>query len=489
MEQCPIDKQGDQPLYRQLAEWLGELIFEGTYESGRRLPSIRQLSDQFAVSKTTVVDAFRLLEDWGYVKARPRSGYFVQPTCRRQARVGADVPPSWDATPSLMETASASQDPTVRMMVAGGGRNVFPFGMALPDPSYFPTERLSKLLSRVVRDRPADAARYCPSPGFEQLRVQVAQRAVSAGVSISPEEVIITNGTSEALLLSVRSVMGPGMRVAVESPTYNGFLELLDMCGASAVEIETDPGEGMNPDALRQAAERSRIDAVFLVPNVSNPTGALMPDGRKQEILAIATERGIPIIEDDANAELAYATDRPTSMRSFDSEADVLWCGSFSKSLAPGFRVGWVVPGARREQVAKHKATASLATPTPQQMAIAELLEGGGYDHHLRQLRISFQGAVETMQHLVGEYFPADTVVHQPKGGYLLWIELPEGVDSIRLAEQALAEKISIGPGPVFSAADDFRNYIRLNCAVAWTARARQAVRRLGGLVQAQLEG
>ncbi len=487
MDQCPLDKTSDQPLYRQLADWVGQLIFEGTFEAGRRLPSIRQLSEQLSVSKTTVIDAFRLLEDWGFVEARPRSGYFVQPPERRQPLAGAAARPRWRTTPRLLEAASESQDPTVRMMVAGARNDVLQLGMALPHPHYFPTERLSKLLSRVVRQRPEDAAGHCPSPGFEQLRVQIARRAVAAGVSISPEEIIITNGASEALMLSLRAVAAPGMHVAVASPTYNGFLELLKMCGGRAVEIETDPGDGMNIDALREAADRVGIDAIFAVPNVCNPTGVVVSDAKKQAIAEFASQRGIPIIEDDVNAELVYAADRPSSIRAHASGADVLWCGSFSKTLAPGFRVGWVAPAAYAQTVAKIKATTSLTTPTPQQMALAELLEAGGYDHHLKQLRESYRGAVETMRHLVKEYFPDGTVAHEPQGGHLLWVRLPEGVDSIQLAQRALAEKISIGPGPMFSAERGFRNYIRLNCAVEWTPSARQSVRRLGELVGEQL--
>jgi DNA-binding transcriptional MocR family regulator len=489
MSKNPFDRDGNQPLYRQLAEWLGNLISEGTYETDSRLPSIRQLSEQLSVSRTTVVYAYRLLEDWGFVEARSRSGYFVQSVQDRQPRVGAAAPPSWDTTPKLFDVASASDDPTVRMIVAGANLDVLQLGVALPNPEFYPTDRLSRLLSRVMRHQPAVAARYCPSPGFEPLRVQIARRAVAAGVSISPEDVVITNGACEALFLSVRAVLGPGMRVAVASPTYYVFLEQLNQCSVIPVEIAADPQEGVNLDALREAHRSKSLDAIFLMPNIANPTGALMPDATKEQVLAFAGEHGLPIIEDHVHAELAYSDARPRSLRAFDNEADVLWCGSFSKTLAPGFRIGWMVPGVHREKVAKLKATSSVASPTPQQIAIAEFLEEGGYDHHLTQLREAFRGAVETMLHLVDAYFPDQTIVHQPRGGYLLWLELPEGVDSIRLAQQALEHKIGVGPGPMFSPGGKFQNFIRLNCAVSWTARTRQSVRRLGELVEEQVRG
>lgn len=486
MSRNPFSRNGDEPLYRQLAEWLGRLVSEGTYKTGSRLPSIRQLSEQLSVSRTTVVGAYRLLEDWGFVAARARSGYFVQSPRDRQPRAGATAPPEWDTTPKLVDVASTSEDPTVRMMVAGADHDVLQLGIALPHPEFYPTDRLSRLLSRVVRLKPQVAARYCPSPGLERLRVQVARRAVAAGVSISPEDIVITNGASEALALSVRAVLEPGMCIAVASPTYHVFLEQLRQFGVTPIEIESDPQLGMNPDALREAHDRRALDAIFAMPNIANPTGAVMPVWAKEDILAFANEQGIPIIEDHVNAELAYSGTLPTSLRALDSESDILWCGSFSKSLAPGFRIGWSVPGKHREKIAKLKATSTIASPTPQQMAIAEFLNEGGYDHHLKRLRKAFRETVETMQHLVDQYFPRETTIHQPQGGYLLWLELPSQVDSLRLAEQALKHKIGIGPGPIFSSNGKFRNFIRLNCAISWTARARQSVRRLGELVADQ---
>ncbi len=483
MEQCPLDKEAAQPLYRQLAEWLGDLIHSGTFQPGHRLPSIRRLSDELSLSKTTVVVAFRLLEDWGLVEARPRSGYFVQPPARRRPRVGVGEPPSPSTMPLLAESALRSHDRTTRLMVGGAHEDVLQLWLALPSTAHYPAERLTKLLSRVVRQNPAEALGYGPSHGLERLRVQIARRAVLAGVSVSPEEVIITNGASEALMLSLRSLSKPGLRVAVASPTYNGFLGLARMCGAELVEIATDPGEGMNVDALREAVERGGVGAVFVMPNVANPTGAVMSEPRKQAIVDLADEHGLAIIEDDANAELTFDAKRPTSMRACAGDG-VLWCGSFSKSLAPGFRVGWVVAGRYREKIARLKMTSSFATATPPQMAIAALLEDGGYDRHLKHLRQAYRRGVAKMCRLVEEHFPPGTYVHEPAGGYLLWVRLPLGVDAGRLAERALAEKISIGPGSMFSATGGCRDHICLNCAIKWTEQSHRAVRRLGELVE-----
>lgn len=487
MEALSFDNEGDSPLYRQLAERICELIFEGTFETGRRLPSIRKLGRQLSLSKTTVVEAFRLLEAWGLVEARPRSGYFVQPPHLRRSRAGAEIPDELAATPSLIQTTSGGHDPQLRMMVAGADRKVLRLGVALPSPHYFPIERLSKILAREVRRAPSEALRYGALSGYKELRVQIARRAVSAGVSISPEDVIITNGASEALLLSLRAVIEPGQCVAVASPTFYVFVNLLEMCGVEAVEIATDAGAGMQVDALRQALEDKDIGAIFLDPSVSNPGGWVMPDERKQAIVELARSHRVPIIEDDVNAELVYASRRPKSLKAFDNTGDVLWCGSFSKTLAPGFRVGWVVPGRRRERVAKLKSSTSFATGTPQQMAIAEFSANGSYDHHLKQLRRVYRASTNKMRRLVESHFPAATSVRPPDGGHLLWVELPAQVDSLALAEQAQADGISIGPGPVFSPSNRFSNFIRLNCAVVWTPEVDQAIERLGQMACAQL--
>ncbi len=487
MEDAFFERNGETPLYRQLAEWARALIFEGTFEPGCKIPSIRKLSEHLSVSKTTVVDGLRLLEDWGMVEARPRSGYFVQPPHRRRLSAGVSLPADIEQTAPLAETTASGSDPHLRMMVAGASSEVFRLGVAVPPSQYFPVERLSKILARVVRQRPAEAFSCSDLQGHSGLRVQIARRAVAAGVSISPEEIIVTNGAREALILSLRSAVAPGGVVAVESPTYHMFVELLEMCGIEAIEVATEPGKGMRVDALREVLDAGDVSAIFLVSNVSNPGGAVMPEARKQRIVELASSRGVPIIEDDVNAELVFAQRRPKSLKAFDTTGDVLWCGSFSKSLAPGLRVGWVAPGKRRDHVAKLKSSASYATGTPQQMAVAAFLRTGGYDHHLKKLRRVYRGSVTKMRRLVEAHFPASSRANHPRGGHMLWVELPSQVDSLLLAEQAQAEDISIGPGPVFSASRRFRNFIRLNCAVVWTDAVEDAVARLGQLAHAQL--
>ena len=209
-----------------------------------------------------------------------------------------------------------------------------------------------------------------------------------------------------------------------------------------------------------------------------------MPDEGKRELVAMLARRDVPLIEDDLYGDLYFGQTRPRSAKAFDREGLVLLCSSFSKMIAPGYRIGWTAPGRFQAKVEALKLTTTLATPTLLQAAIAEFLESGAYDRHLRKMRAAFATQTEQMIAAVGEHFPAGTKVTRPAGGFVLWVELPHHVDSLELQERALAERISISPGPIFSARQRYRNYIRLNCGYPWSERLDRALRTLGRLAR-----
>jgi DNA-binding transcriptional MocR family regulator len=209
-----------------------------------------------------------------------------------------------------------------------------------------------------------------------------------------------------------------------------------------------------------------------------------MPDANKKALVELLARREIPLIEDDIYGDLCFAGPRPKTAKAYDKEGLVLLCSSFSKTLAPGYRVGWTAPGRFRPQVESLKFTSSMATTTAPQMAIAEFLQSGGYDRYLRKLRRLLAGQVEQMRHAVSQYFPAGTKVTRPQGGYVLWVELPRSVDSLDLHRRALAQKISIAPGPIFSAKQKYKNFIRLSCGLPWSEKVDGAVQRLGELAR-----
>jgi DNA-binding transcriptional MocR family regulator len=284
------------------------------------------------------------------------------------------------------------------------------------------------------------------------------------------------------LNLCLRAVAKPGDTIAIESPTYYGILQIIEALGMKACEIPTFPREGVCLDELVKRLKGCRIKACVFSLNFSNPLGSCMPDVKKARLVKILADRDIPLIEDDLYGNLSHSPHRPKTAKAFDKHGLVLLCDSFTKTLAPGSRVGWTAPGRYRTQVEHLKFISSIGTPTLPQMAIAEFLANGGYDHHLRKLRRFYAEQVPRVTQAITKYFPAGTKVTRPTGGYVLWVELPPQVNSLELFRKALAENISIAPGPIFSPKQKLENFIRLSCGAPWSEAMDQALLKLGQL-------
>jgi DNA-binding transcriptional MocR family regulator len=469
-----------QPLYRQVATRIETMIQGGTFAVGDRIPSVRQLSRQLDVSVTTVVEAYRLLEDRRLVEARPQSGYYVR------------TPEPAAPEPAPTESADAGRPPEIsdlvlRFLRGAQTRGVLALGAAVPDPAYLPVQRLNRLLVQSVRQQPSASQSYDAVAGLEQLRVQIGRRALDAGCSLSPDDILTTSGAQAAVHLCLQATTRPGDTVAVESPTYYGLLEALESLHLRAVEVATHPRDGVDIDELVKVFDRDKISACVFSPSFGNPLGHCMPDAARRRLVEVLTERDIPLIEDDVYGELPFGAHRPRAVKSFDTEGLVLLCSSFSKSVAPGYRIGWTAPGRYRDRVEKLKFASSVATATPTQMALAAFLAEGGFDRTLRQLRREYRVLVAQMSAAVARHFPEGTRVSRPEGGHVIWVEMPEPADSVRLHEEALAYGVSIAPGILFSTSKRYRNCLRLNCAVPWNPKVESAVERLGRLARAQL--
>lgn len=465
------------PLYQKVADEVANLIHTGTFEPGGRVPSLRRLSRQMSVSLTTAMEAYRVLEDRGLIEARPQSGYFVRCT--------AGLPPAPAKSVGAEEAVSLEiGDMVLRMMRESQDAHLMSFGAAVPHPSFLPTEALNRVLAREVRSRPETSQAYDSVQGYPPLREQIARRALDSGCRLSPDEIITTSGAHQAVYLGLSAVAKPGDTVIVEKPTYVGLLQVLEALHLRALEIATDPVEGLCLECLGEALERERIAACVLVPSFGNPLGHNMPTTARRHLVTMLAEADVPIIEDDVYGELYFDRERPRTLKSFDTTGSVLLCSSFSKTLAPGYRVGWVAPGRFYDQVEKQKYITSVATPTPTQMAVATYLAGGGYDRHLRRLRSTYCGLVSRVSNAVAEHFPAGTRLTRPRGGHVLWVEMPEAVDSLQMYRRALERGISFAPGPMFSATGGFHNFLRLNCAIQWSETAERAIRELSTIAE-----
>lgn len=464
-------------LYEEVAEQIHRLIRQGTLRPGDRIPSVRKLSQQQRVSITTILEAYRLLESEGLIEARPQSGYFVSAPFPDAAAEPSTSRPAPDPT-------QVSSGEIVMMVLRDTrNRNLIQLGAAVPPEELLPMEKLNRALARVSRQEGAHGALYDIPPGCKELRVQVARRMVEAGCSLRPDEIVTTFGCQEAVTLCLRAVCRPGDTVAIESPTFYGILQAIEALGLRALELPTHPRHGLGLEALRFALGEHRVSAV-LVTNFNNPLGGMMPPEKQQELVELLAAREIPLIEDDIYGDLCFSARRPPAARSFDRKGLVMLCSSFSKTLTPGYRVGWCAPGRFQAEVEWQKVVTTLSTATLPQLAIADFLASGGYEHHLRKVRRIYAQNAALLAQGVIRYFPAGTRVTRPLGGFVVWVEMPEHVDSVELYKRALAEGITFAPGPIFSAKGEYRNYLRLN-AERWSERIERAIATLGRLAGA----
>jgi DNA-binding transcriptional MocR family regulator len=358
----------------------------------------------------------------------------------------------------------------------------------MPSLELLPVEKLNRMLAREVRRFSAQAVSYELPPGNLRLRKQIAQRMLLSGCTLSPDQIVITSGCVEAVVLSLRVLCKPGDTVAIETPVYFNFLQLIEDLGLKALEIPASPRGGISLEALEYALANNagEVKACIVISNFNNPLGSRMSDEDKLRLVQILEDYQVPLIEDDIYGDLSFDDARPSVAKSFDKTGNVLLCSSFSKTVAPGYRVGWIAAGRYQEQVERGKMLVNVATASPTQLAMAEFLANGGYEHHLRSIRRVYARQVAQMADAIGRAFPEGTRVSRPQGGFVLWVEMPKKVDSILLYKKAKGQGITIAPGSIFSIEGKYRNCVRLNAA-CWNPSVEVAIDTLGRLAAEQL--
>jgi DNA-binding transcriptional MocR family regulator len=464
-------------LHRTVTKEITEMVRRGSLLAGDRLPSVRSLSQSRNVSPSTVLKAYETLEAAGLIEARPRSGYYVR-AIHKQSMLPATSRPRTDST------RLAVSDLVFQTLEASRNRNVIPLGSAFPSPLQFPWPKLARYLGSSARQLDPWSTVESLPPGSAELRRQIAKRYLRLGMSIGIEQIVITAGALEALNLALQCVTRPGDTIAIESPTFYGCLQAAERLGLHVVEIPMHPVEGLDIEALKSAIAKHPIRACWCMTTLQHPTGATLSQARKEELVRLLDKHGIPLIEDDAYAELQFATRMEPPAKAFDTSGGVLHCGSFSKCLAPGYRLGWVAAGRFSDEVSRAKIETSIAASLPVQQGIAHMLRHGGYDAHLaklrRELADSQRAALESLQ----RHFPAGYRVAAPRGGYFLWVECAPDVDSLEVHRQALQMGISVAPGPIFSARQQFKNYLRLNTGHPWTQTMVKGIQKIGQLLK-----
>ncbi len=470
-------------LYQEVAQFIAALVENGTLGLGSRAPSLREICRQRRISLSTALQAYRLLEDRGVLEARPQSGYYVA-----RDRTSALKTPAI-TRPSTKPTAVAVAGIILELMEHARNPALVPLGCAVPSAELLAAGRLDRLLARAARVKGLDNNVYTGARGDHELRREIARRALRWGQALAPDDIVITCGCTEALTLALTAVAKPGDTIAIESPTYFGVLHAIQALGLKVVELPTEAATGIDLPALAQALKGQRIAACLLASSFNNPLGCTMPEDKKIALLDLLARHKVPLIEDDIYGDIYFGAERPRPFIALAPGADTLYCSSFSKTLAPGYRIGWIAVGRRMQEVLERKCALTLCSPALPQVALADFLSSGGYDSHLRRIRRDFQDNIAQTTRTIERTFPAGTKVTRPAGGFVLWLELPRPFDSRALFAAALEKGICFAPGDVFSASGRYRNCLRVSCATPWSARLEAGVATLGALAAAQLAG
>ena len=467
--------------YQQLAQQLTEQIALGVWLPGDRLPSLREQVISSGMSFMTVSHAYQLLESQGRIVARPQSGYYVapQPVKLRQPAPPAQVTrdEAVDINTYIFEVLQASRQ-----------ASMLPFASAFPDPRLFPLQQLNRSLAQVSKTATAMSVIENLPPGNAELRHAIARRYAQQGMTISPDEIVITTGAMEALNLSLQAVTEPGDWVIVENPCFYGALQALERLRLKALSIATDVKEGIDLTALEQALQEYPVKACWLMTNSQNPLGFTLSAEKKVRLVALLEKYHVILIEDDVYSELYFGREKPLPAKAWDRADSVLHCSSFSKCLVPGFRIGWVAAGKHARRIQRLQLMSTLSTSSPMQLALVDYLSTRRYDAHLRRLRRQLAERKQQAWQTLLRHLPAEVKIHHNDSGYFLWLELPEPLDAGVLSTHALAHHISIAPGKMFSTSGSWTRFFRFNTAWHWGDREEQAVKQLGKLIREMMK-
>ncbi|PWN64340.1 PLP-dependent aminotransferase family protein [Chryseobacterium oncorhynchi] len=463
-------------LYLKIANAVTEQIKSETLQFGDRLPSLRSAQKLYNVSLNTVKQAYMELESRSLVESRPKYGYFVSQTSQRKLAL-----PSV-AKMKISEGKNTPEDLIGKVFGTIGGTDVTQFALGIPGKSLLPVAKMKKCMIDVIKRKSDSGTNYEPVQGNEQLRREIAKWSIVMEGKITEKDLVITSGAMNGVYNCLMAVTQPGDSVAVESPVYFGILQAIQLLGLKAVEIPTHPITGVDLDELKKVLPK--LSACCFVVNYNNPLGFQMPDENKKELVRMLTEHNVPLVEDDVYGNIYFGAGRPKPCKFYDEAGIVMWVGSVSKTLAPGYRVGWVAPGKFKEKIIRQKLVQTVSSPSLFSDVIADFLEHGRYDHHLRMFRKKLYANYLQIQKSVTQYFPDNTKISEPKGGFMLWLELDKRICTEDLYDEAVSQKVNFAPGRMFSQYNQYQNCMRLNYALEWTDRVESDLEKLGKMIK-----
>jgi DNA-binding transcriptional MocR family regulator len=466
-------------LYLQIAARIEKQIKDEVLKAGDKLPSVRMLCRELGYNMSTITQAYYELESRSLIETRPRSGYYVSLLPARRLDLPASSKPvvtknNDDLDYLIGRIHEDSEKPEITMLSLG-----------VPHISLLPVAKLNKALVQATRTLPGSGTAYDPVQGNEKLRKEIARWSLGWGGTLNEKDILTTAGCMNAVAYCLMALTEPGDTVALESPAYFGILQLAKGLGLKVLEMPSNPDTGIEPDALKTALVQNQIKVCLLVSNFNNPCGSSMPAAHKKEVVKLLEHYNVPLIEDDIYGDLYFGTSRPTTCKAFDESGNVLYCNSVSKTLAPGYRVGWVAPGQYLDKLLSLKRNHSISSTSITSEAVADFLKNGRYENHLRKMRQTLYHNSIKYSNAVAKYFPGGTKITQPQGGYFLWIELEKQINTARLYDQARKYNISIAPGRMFTLREQFDNCLRLSFGLPWNEELEKKIKILGTLITA----
>ncbi len=457
-----LESGAGRPLYVQLRDALRQRLLSGVLPSGSRLPATRELAHTLGVSRNTVEEAYALLLEEGLIKVRRGQGAFSCVTGYEAPRPDQDASGiDWAAKLAPAPRALIDyRDGRGRLELAGKG--AVSFTSMAPDHHEFEVDAFRRALQDVLAREGGVLLSYGYTRGYEPFRRYVRDYLTGKGLRMDGQEILICDGFRQGAGMIVRALCEPGGCVAVENPTYNGFLGVLRAQGAEAMGVPCD-AEGMIPAALETLLIEKRPRLLYVVPTYHNPTGRNMPLERRRQVLQVAARCGVPVLEDGFSEELRFAGECYPALKALDGGDNVLYVGSFSKVLFPGLRIGWLVVPRQLFHALEHlKYNEDISSPPLTQAALCEYCARGGLERHLRRCRPLYRGRMDALHRALDKRFTGRARWEKSEGGFGAWLEFPQSFDARAALSDAREAGVLYAPGDAFFVGGEGRNFIRL---------------------------
>ena len=469
-----LDRDRDVPLFRQISQGIRHGIAAGELAGGFQLPPERLLARALGVNRSTVLSAYRELKDDGLVEGHVGRGTRVLP--RDTASSPQPLSP-WQPAPG--PHLAAISDPLIRDLLDSDHRDAISFALGVPAPDLVPMDLITQVLARLPVEVGPELTFHSPTEGLPALREAMARYLENRGIPCVPREILVTAGSQLGLDLVARVFLSPDDAVVVEEPTYLGALQVFRRAGVRFVTVPVD-GDGMRVDLLESLLTRVRPRLIYTQPTFQNPTGAVMSLPRRRRLMELARLHQLPILEEDVYGDMRYEGTPLPTLRALDTGGQVLYVGSFSKTLCPGLRVGWLNgPASAIRQLAVARQTVDMHTATMNQWVVQRFLSEGLLDRHVERIRPDYALRRDTLLDALEPLARYGLTWTRPEGGYYVWCRLPDDVSLPRLAAEAAREGVAFLPGTVCSADGSTNHHLRLNFTALPPERLREGVARL----------